>query len=482
MTLLGAGAAAWWRCAPRARGRLGLPAPGAGLRRARRGAAGDLRDAICSAPSRSSSRRTASPTSAPTRAAPRAASSTGCWRWCWPRPAPRRSSARRSASRSRVRRRSSSPSSRRSGSGSPRPSRRSRSGRARARLLPRGGAGCSSCGAASAFALLLRPSCGCCGSWAGRAAPTRAGAARLLLRRDRRACSSGWRSARAAARRAACCCAVGRRDRAGRPGPHRAGRRSRRRPEAAVAPYERAALEAALDRRPPGLRLLHRGLVHHLQAERAPRARHRAGAQELDAPRLRGLPRRLDPARRGHREELARLGRAGVPVYALYRPGGSTRRACCPTCSPSTASRPRCARPPRPRARSTRRAGKLPARCRDGAHTETRSAQRCADPLRQKGNDDDGSELARARLRALALLTVLAARGAAAAVQTGQRAPAVAGGPSRRPGSALARGAEGQGGVPRLLGVLVQAVRALAAGARRASARSSRPRTSRCSR
>ena len=252
-----------------------------------------------------------------------------------------------------------------------------------------------------------------------------------------------------------------------------------------VAPYERAALEAALDERPPGLRLLHRRLVPHLQAERAARARHRA-ARSDELARLGFAVFRADWTLR----DAAHRRRAGAPrprrragLRAVCRPAGSTRRACCRTCSRSTPSRRRCARRRSGLAHAARVARRS---CRRAAVTAltrtTRSAQRCADPLRPKGIEDDGSRT-RERARSCARWRLLTARVLALAAAAGAVAdrPARAGRRGRaprRPGPALARGAEGQGRVPRLLGVLVQAVRALAADPRRLPQGVPEPRTS----
>ena len=110
-------------------------------------------------------------------------------------------------------------------------------------------------------------------------------------------------------------------------------------PRAAEAPAMRRArvraprtLDArALAARPPGVRLLHRRLVPDLQAERAARARHRRRRGRAARARLRRASAATGRgATRRSARELARLGKAGVPVYACIPPAAPDSPALLP--------------------------------------------------------------------------------------------------------------------------------------------------------
>ena len=325
--------AAWWRCAPRAPRSAGASSSRSRSSWRRSPRCSSRSPPTCSAPSRSSSRRDAARrASAPTRRGAARSFFDGLLA------VRARHAVLGAVPRHRGRLRVREP-----GAGDRRDLPRDR---ARPRGAVRRGRRCARARApdaaprrvdgraarARSASRCCSPSCGCSGS-SGRAggpdAMARPAGAAARDRRRRAGCSgscsarAGTRSARGVLLGAVAALA------AGRPRPRRAA--TRRRADApataARAPYARAALRGGA--RAPGAPVFvyftaDWCITCKLNERRV--LAHAAGARGARAPRLRpcSAPTGRGATRRSA-SELARLGKAGVPVYALYAAGGPRR-------------------------------------------------------------------------------------------------------------------------------------------------------------
>ena len=206
-------------------------------------------------------------------------------------------------------------------------------------------------------------------------------------------------------------------------------------------------------RRAPGVRLLHRRLVPHLQGERSACSPTRRVGSELE--RLGYDVYRADWTRRDAaiRRALAALGKAGVPAYAVYTPAAPDR----PHLLPELLSADGLI--------DALREGRAVAEpgLSDAAHAALRRGPRWS-------RNSEGGCMFPAHVPSVAAAALLCAALAvpAGALEAGDTAPEFsAPGPHGR--NRLARGLSRQGRLPRLLGLVVRAVRAGAARTRAAA-------------